>query len=230
MKKLLSLVLALMLALSLTACDKAEPTLSDEVLKGTWSMSCDLSKALEASSDLASSLMGADMPESALSALSDANLTFKMLLVFNGEGKMSVLLEKENFSELMNNMLDALLTEETMYAIYEAQGISREDADAMFSANGMDMNSVIAMTKLQLSSMDFVELAFPDAGDGDYISTGSSQVYRIDGNKLTTDGMSLDYDGTNLILSEVEDPESTGVDLTDMLPLTIQKVSDKTDY
>ncbi len=232
MKKLLGLVLALVLVLSLAACGAggADTALTDAKLKGTWEMTCDMSKALDASSEIANSLMGAELPAAVLDTLKDADLVFEMLLVFDGEGKMQVMLDKKTFNDLMSNMMNALLTEETMYAIYEAQGLSKEDVDTMFSSTGMSMSSVIAMTKLQLSSMDFIEMAFPDAGDGDYITSGSSQVYRIDGNKLTTDGMSLEFDGTNLILKEMEETDSTGVDISKMLPLTAKKVSDKTEY
>jgi len=236
MKKLLSIVLALALVLSLAACGgaglgSADNNLTEEKLKGTWVMEMNIAKLMDAVGDTAFSAMGLGDMTGFLGAIPD-DMVLCAYMVFDGAGNSTALISKDDFNEFYTDLLNAILTEETMYAIYEAQGMDKATVDAALAAQGTSISSIIAMTKIQMSSMDMADTLIQSGGaveKGDYIAMSGSTKYTIEGNTVVMDGSELVYDGTNLTITELS---GTGdmANLSALLPLTIKRVSDKTEY
>ena len=237
MKKLLSIILALALVLSLAACggaglSSADNNLTEEKLKGTWCLELDITAMSEIVGDSLGATMGMSDITPYLDAIPD-DLSLSVYMVFDGEGTLSAMLKKQEINDFYTGMINALMTEDTMYAIFEAQGMDKETVDAALAAQGMSLSTLIAATKLQLSSTDFAETMAGASGTiakGDYFVMEATESYTIEGNKVIAEDTVLEYDGTNLLLTEVESENENIVAFSKLLPLAVKKVSDKTEY
>ena len=236
MKKLLSVVLAIVLVLSLAACgagnSPAGTNLTQDKLKGTWSMTLNISDLMDVAGDALAGTMGMEGMSAFFDSIPDS-LTLTALMVFDGEGNCSSMISKSDFNKFYQDVMNAILTEETMYAIYAAQGMDKATVDAALAAQGTSISAVINMTKLQMSSMNIADTLVQSGGavaKGDYLCMSQESEYTIDGNTVVMDGTKLEYDGTNLVMKEVSSEDGDTPDLSGLLPLTIKRVSDKVDY
>lgn len=237
MKKLLSIVLALALVLSLAACGGAgmggaDNTLTEEKLKGTWSLELNIAAMTELVGESLGATMGLGDITPYLDAIPD-DLALSVYIVFDGEGTLSAMIKKQEINDFYTGMINAILTEDTMYAIFKAQGMDKATVDAALEAQGMSLSTLIAATKLQLSGMDFTETMSGASGTivkGDYFVMEATESYTIEGNKVIAEDTALEYDGTNLLLTEVESENENVVAFSKLLPLTVKKVNNKIDY
>ena len=231
MKKLLSLILALALAVSLIACG-ASNTLTEEKLKGTWSFELGMSTM----KNLIGESLGASMGMGDITPYMDSipdDLGISVYLVFDGEGNLSAMLKKQDINDFYTGVINALLTEDTMYAIFEAQGMDKETVDTALDVQGLTLSDLISATKQQLSYMNIAESisgANNTLAKGDYLIMSEAESYTIDGNKVISEDTVLEYDGTNLVINEITSESESAAIFTAMLPLTVKKVNDKTDY
>lgn len=231
MKKLLSLILALALAVSLIACG-ASNTLTEEKLKGTWSFELGMSTM----KNLIGESLGASMGMGDITPYMDSipdDLGISVYLVFDGEGNLSAMLKKQDINDFYTGVINAVLTEDTMYAAFEAQGMDKETVDTALAAQGLTLSDLISATKQQMSNMDIAESmssANNTIAKGDYLIMAEAESYTIDGNKVISEDTVLEYDGTNLVINEITSESESAAIFTAMLPLSVKKVNDKTDY
>jgi hypothetical protein len=231
MKKLFSIVLVLAFVISLAACGVSN-TLTEEKLKGTWSFDLGMSTIMEVAGDSLGAAMGMGDITPYLDSIPD-DLALSVYMVFDGEGNLSAMIKKQEINDFYTGVINAVLTEDTMYAIFEAQGMDKETVDAALAAQGMSLSSLISMTKLQLSGMDFTETMSGASGTtvkGDYLVMEAVDTYTIDGNKVTSEDTVFEYDGTNLVINEITSENENTAMFVKMLPITIKKVNDKTEY
>ena len=231
MKKLFSIILVLALVISLAACG-ASNTLTEEKLKGTWSFDLGMSTIMEVAGDSLGAAMGMGDITPYLDSIPD-DLALSVYMVFDGEGNLSAMIKKQEINDFYTGVINAVLTEDTMYAIFEAQGMDKETVDTALAAQGMSLSSLISMTKLQLSGMDFTETMSGASGatvKGDYLVMETVDTYTIDGNKVTSEDTVFEYDGTNLVINEITSENENTAMFVKMLPITIKKVNDKTEY
>lgn len=238
MKKLLSVVLAIVLVLSLAACGAgggstpADTNLTQDKLKGTWSLTLNIADLMDVAGDALAGAMGMEGMSAFFDSIPDT-MTFTALMVFDGEGNCSSMISKSDFNKFYQDVMNAILTEETMYAIYAAQGMDKATVDAALAAQGTSISAIINMTKLQMSSMNIADTLVQSGSavaKGDYLVMGETSKYTIEGNTVVMDGTKLEYDGTNLVMKEVSSEDGDTPDLSGLLPLTIKRVSDKVDY
>lgn len=227
MKRILAIMLALALMLSLAACGP-DTTITEEKLKGTWAMELNISQLLDVAGGSLTESFGLEGAEEFIESI-PSDLTLTGLYVFDGQGEYTVMISQEEMTEFFTGFLDALLTEETMYAMFEKQGMNKEAVDAAFAAQGIDMAGLISLTKLQMSSMD-LSSAFGGTKRGDYIITDESEDYTIEDNTVIIENGKLRYDGTNLLLVETISEDEDSPDISSLLPLTIRRISDQTEY
>jgi hypothetical protein len=231
MKKLFSIVLVLAFVISLAACGVSN-TLTEEKLKGTWSFDLKFS----AISDLVSDSLGASMGVNDITPFLDTipdDLAVSVYLIFDGDGNLSAMLKKQDINDFYTGVINALLTEDTMYAIFEAQGMDKETVDTALDVQGLTLSDLISATKQQLSDMNIAESmsgADNTIAKGDYLIMAEAESYTIDGNKVISEDTVLEYDGTNLVINEITSESESAAIFTAMLPLTVKKVNDKTDY
>ena len=231
MKKLLSLILALALAVSLVACGTSY-TLTEEKLKGTWSFELGMSTM----KNLIGESLGASMGMGDITPYMDSipdDLGISVYLVFDGEGNLSAMFKKQDINDFYTGVINAVLTEDTMYAAFDAQGMDKETVDTALAAQGLTLSDLISATKQQMSNMDIAESmssASNTAVKGDYLIMAETESYTIDGNKVISEDTVLEYDGTNLVINEITSESDAAAIFTAALPLTLTKVNDKTDY
>ena len=231
MKKLLSLILALALAVSMVACGTSN-TLTEEKLKGTWSFELGMSTM----KNLIGESLGASMGMGDITPYMDSipdDLGISVYLVFDGEGNLSAMFKKQDINDFYTGVINAVLTEDTMYAAFEAQGMDKETVDTVLAAQGLTLSDLISATKQQMSDMDIAESmssASNTAVKGDYLIMAETESYTIDGNKVISEDTVLEYDGTNLVINEIISESDAAAIFTAALPLTLTKVNDKTDY
>jgi hypothetical protein len=231
MKKLFSIVLVLALVISLAACG-VSTTLTEEKLKGTWSFDLGMSTIMEVAGDSLGTAMGMGDITPYLDSIPD-DLALSVYMVFDGEGNLSAMIKKQEINDFYTGVINAVLTEDTMYAIFEARGMDKETVDTALAAQGMSLSSLISMTKLQLSGMDFTETMSGASGTtvkGDYLVMETVDTYTIDGNKVTSEDTVFEYDGTNLVINEITSENENTAMFVKMLPITVKKVNDKTEY
>lgn len=114
-KKILSLILLMIFAISLVGCGKKDT--SDQLI-GTWSLTFDYSKALE--NELGSEFAGFH---------EDFDLT--VCITFNDDGTFAMYVDEEALAPALQNYLESLadFTAEETYAEFEATGMSRAEVD-----------------------------------------------------------------------------------------------------
>lgn len=134
MKKLLASVLALVLALSVTACGSREQTKN---LVGTWHCHIDVSEALNEA-------MAETLEADSLTA--DSEVPVCIDLTVAEDGSYTLALDYEATGEAMTAYFKTLTPQlaEIMYAQAEAEGMSREQYDKALEQLGMTAEEYIA--------------------------------------------------------------------------------------
>lgn len=134
MKKNAALVLAAVMALSLTSCGSKDET---KKLVGTWQSKVDMTQQ-----------MNTQMAESLeLEAVEvDATFGITMALTVGEDGAYTMAVDLETTGAELNDYMQALapVMAEAMYAAAEAEGMSREEFDAVLKELGMDGEEYIA--------------------------------------------------------------------------------------
>lgn len=144
MKKTIAALLALVMALSLTACSKNET----KKLVGTWQYAMDLTQ-----------VMNEEMAESYELEELDSAATFCVYMDFTvaEDGAYTLGVDMDATGESLTGYYQALtpVLAELVYAAGEAQGMSREEYDKALEAMGMTVEEYISTI---FSAVDMGEL------------------------------------------------------------------------
>ena len=144
MKKTIAALLALVMALSLTACSKNET----KKLVGTWQYAMDLTQVINE-----------EMAESYELEELDSAATFCVYMDFTvaEDGSYTLGVDMDATGESLTGYYQALtpVLAELVYAAGEAQGMSREEYDAALEAMGMTLEEYISTI---FSAVDMGEL------------------------------------------------------------------------
>ena len=144
MKKTIAALLALVIALSLTACSKNET----KKLVGTWQYAMDLTQ-----------VMNEEMAESYELEELDSAATFCVYMDFTvaEDGAYTLGVDMDATGESLTGYYQALtpVLAELVYAAGEAQGMSREEYDKALEAMGMTVEEYISTI---FSAVDMGEL------------------------------------------------------------------------
>lgn len=165
MKKLLSLVMIMVLALSLAGCGSTA-----KKLYGTWSTTIDFSGELE--SELGSDFEGFH-----------EEFDIILMMDFNEDGTFKMYVDEEALTDTFNTYIESLASfgADMMYEELEGSGYTREEIDAMAEQQyGMGIEEYV-LSELQ-SSVNIEEVA------SDFETTG---VYEAKGNKLYMDEVAV---------------------------------------
>ncbi len=166
MKKILSLVMIMILALSLAGCGKSTAS----QLYGTWAATFDLSGMIE--SELGSDFDGFH-----------ENFDITLMLDFNEDGTFKMYADEAALKDTFNTYIESLASFGTdlMYEELESSGYTRDEIDSLFEEQyGMGIEEYM-LSELQ-SSVDIDDLV------GDIETTG---VYEAKGNKLYMDEVAV---------------------------------------
>ena len=131
---------------------------------------------------------------------------------FNGDGEVTLGFADDAVAILEEQMLNLMM--EMVYTEMEAQGMTREDIDAMFEqAYG---SSVMDYMKAALEEMDITSM---------FAGIEETFDYELDGNKLNIDGteMTIEVKGDKLTVTECEDEFWSEVGLE--LPVVMERVN-----
>ena len=166
MKKILSLVMIMILALSLAGC--GSNTASQ--LYGTWATTFDLSGMIE--SELGSDFEGFH-----------ENFDITLMMDFNEDGTFRMYADEAALTDTFNTYIESLASfgANVMYEEFEGNGYTRDEIDSLFAEQyGMGIEEYM-LSELQ-SSVDIDDLV------GDIETTG---VYEAKGNKLYMDEVAV---------------------------------------
>ena len=182
-KKILSLILLVVLAMSLVGCGKKDT--SDQLI-GTWELTFDYSAVVES-----------ELPSDYSGFHEDFDLTIRM--TFNEDGTFSMYVDEDALAPELQNYLESMAQydTDTAYEEYEAQGITRADVDELFQNQyGMSpyeyaldyyQNSV---TVEDIASDFYTSGVFEAKGDEVHMDEYKVQdnvfdVFTVEGNTLT---------------------------------------------
>ena len=250
--KLIALILALVLVLSLAACKKsgdaetqASAPAADEGKQSTEANAETDAPATEAPA-AEGDIVGKWACELSIEALMQANAgntdeqSMEMVktlfgdgsiivnLEFNADGTTVFSMDQESIKALMNNMInniDAIIPQ-----IVEAQGMTQEDFAAALEQQGMTMDQFKEQLAEQFKDEDLL---------GDLDNTSANGTYKLEGDKLfiTAEGkeindsqyLVIDLTANTLVIKEVVGIEDLGNDMDlegmeKMLPWTFNRV------
>lgn len=189
MKKLLCLLLALVMVLSLAACsesdsgskrdkkdkDKEEVVELEDGIVGTWTVDITFTEEMLG-------LEGMSMEGIPVS------------FTFNEDDEVTLSFSDDAVEIVEEQMPDLMV--EYLYAQMESEGMSREDADAMFEE--YYGSSIVDYVKTSLEGEDFSSM---------FDGVEDTFDYEVDGDKLTIDGyeMTAEIKGDKLTITEDED-------------------------
>ena len=250
--KLIALILALVLVLSLAACKKsgdaetqASAPAADEGKQSTEANAETDAPATEAPA-AEGDIVGKWTSELSIEGLMQANAgntdeqSMEMVktlfgdgsiivnLEFNADGTTVFSMDQESIKALMNNMInniDAIIPQ-----IVEAQGMTQEDFAAALEQQGMTMDQFKEQLAEQFKDEDLL---------GDLDNTSTTGTYKLEGDKLfiTAEGkeindsqyLVIDLTANTLVIKEVVGIEDLGNDMDlegmeKMLPWTFNRV------
>ena len=250
--KLIALILALVLVLSLAACKKsgdaetqASAPAADEGKQNTEANAETDAPATEAPA-AEGDIVGKWTCELSIEGLMQANAgntdeqsmgmvktlfgdgSIIVNLEFNADGTTVFSMDQESIKALMNNMInniDAIIPQ-----IVEAQGMTQEDFAAALEQQGMTMDQFKEQLAEQFKDEDLL---------GDLDNTSANGTYKLEGDKLfiTAEGkeindsqyLVIDLTANTLVIKEVVGIEDLGNDMDlegmeKMLPWTFNRV------
>ena len=250
--KLIALILALVLVLSLAACKKsgdaetqASAPAADEGKQSTEANAETDAPATEAPA-AEGDIVGKWTSELSIEGLMQANAgntdeqSMEMVktlfgdgsiivnLEFNADGTTVFSMDQESIKALMNNMInniDAIIPQ-----IVAAQGMTEEDFAAALEQQGMTMDQFKGQRAEQFKDEDLL---------GDLDNTSATGTYKLEGDKLflTAEGkeindsqyLVIDLTANTLVIKEVVGIEDLGNDMDlegmeKMLPWTFNRV------
>lgn len=181
-KKILSLILLVVLAMSLVGCGKKDT--SDQLI-GTWELTFDYSAVIES-----------ELPSDYDGFHEDFDLTVR--LTFNDDGTFEMYADEDALASELQNYLEGLaqFATEVTYEEFDAQGISKAEADEMVQEQyGM---SIYEYMLDQFSSITVEDIASEIYTGGVYEARGDEvhmdeykvqdnvfDVFTVEGNTLT---------------------------------------------
>lgn len=182
-KKILSLILLVVLAMSLVGCGKKDT--SDQLI-GTWALTFDYSAVIE--SELTSDFAGFH---------EDFDLT--VCLTFNNDGTFAMYIDEDALVPELQNYLEGMaqFDTDTAYEEYEAQGYTRAEVDESFQEQyGMSpydyaLDYYTSMiTVEQITSSFYTSGVYEARGDEVHMDEREVQdnvfdVFTVEGNTLT---------------------------------------------
>ena len=218
MKKLIVMVLALVLCLSLAACgsDTKEPVkndLLDSLISNTQTTA---PTTTEAEIDLAEQIIGQWVFDMSMDASQvglegvEGKFDLKAIFAFDNKGEYTMKLEEESYIQTVREVMEVMLLE-----ALQAEDMTREEADAAIKeATGMTLDQLIDASMEEADLTSIVDEA---------INTGT---YKVEGTKLITDGvdtMNIEIDGDTMKFLDTTE----NVDLEEMglsFPITLTRV------
>lgn len=181
MKKLLCVLLAVMMVMTLTACSKP---LSEEIV-GSWVTEIYLNGET-------AGLEGFE-PE----------VGIPIMLTFSDDGEITIEAYEDaadETSEALNEAVEEYLTD-MLYEQFTSQGYSKEEVDAMIQeSTGMSMEEYVADAVAELDLYD--EFVSALDSEGEYEVDDDKMTIEIDG-----DEAEVELDGDTLILDNAENEE-----------------------
>ena len=239
MKKLLCLLLALVMILSLAACsdsdsdsrsrrNKKDKDKDDEQVvvnkdedEGEGDVVIDEKEEVEPSekpADLSEEIVGTWSVKISVSeemlGMEGMNIeNIPVIFTFNADGEVTLGFADDAATIVEEQMLDLMV--DMVYAELEAQGMTREDIDAVFEqAYG---SSVLDYMVAALEEMDIATM-FADIAE--------THEYELDGNKLIINGteMSVEIKGDKLTITDCEDADFWGT-LALEIPIVMERVN-----
>lgn len=181
-KKILSLILLVVLAMSLVGCGKKDT--SDQLI-GTWELTFDYSAVIES-----------ELPSDYDGFHEDFDLTVR--LTFNDDATFEMYADEDALASELQNYLEGLaqFATEVTYEEFDAQGISKAEADEMVQEQyGM---SIYEYMLDQFSSITVEDIASEIYTGGVYEARGDEvhmdeykvqdnvfDVFTVEGNTLT---------------------------------------------
>ena len=162
-KKLLSLILLVVLAMSLVGCGKKDT--SDQLI-GTWKLTFDYSAVLEA--DMSSDFNGFH-----------ENFDLTICLTFNDDGTFAMYVDEDALAPVLQNYLESLAQYDTdsAYEEYAAQGYTKEEVDENFQDQ-------FGMTPYDYARDYYMNLTTVEEIASDFYTSG---VYEAKGDEVHMD-------------------------------------------
>ena len=195
MKKLLALVMALVMVMSLCSCGNGKETKEEATIIGKWTAEIDFASIMEMSQELAS------LDEEAKAVIMPKGVSMKLFFEFDDNGIASFSVDIKTAAEDYIRQVTANLTDYVKKTL-ESQGVSVEDfADAI----GMSLDDYVSslMSQQLNGAMDNLpeELETPNTCEykleGDKLYLGEDGVFdgfftiKLDGNKFTINSASI---------------------------------------
>lgn len=214
--RMAALLLTVVMLLGLCACSSPE-----KKLIGTWESELDMTQVMnEAMGELMAEVGGTDMEI-------DATMSARLEYTFNEDKTYSVTVDADAMAESMTNYMTDIkgVLVEYLYQTFEAQGLSREDADTALQAQAGC--TAAELIDLLLSQVDFTEMIDTE----EMTQTG---VYKVEDGKIFMaeteedfdDGVYLTYtvDGSTMSLTGDEGDPLGFEDFGDSVyPMTLTK-------
>lgn len=241
MKKLLALLLALAMMICLVACgeekteapkeegaqqedkapaadqeqekddEKKEEAKKDDDLEGTWECEMNYAEFLDAA------LIASEMPES---ILPDKDVAWTVALVVeDGKIALNFIIDEDEFDAYMDALTENMT--EYMYAEYEKQGLSKEEADAK-SKEDNDGKTVPESAAFAVAENKESLFAMNAEGDPEYYKVEDGRIYLSASEDSLDDSksyMEFELDGDELTVTafgdagkETNDPFGVGVE------------------
>lgn len=221
MKKTLALFLALVMTLSLCACNSSDA----DPIKGTWSMDISAREFLIFYKEQLNEFLGiGDISNLIQNPPVSQDLTF--LLVFDGEGIATAYLEISSLQNFLSNFFQNLLSEQTLYQLFGSQ----EQAQA--AMGGLSIQDLLYILHTQFSSMhfaqDFAQLCGYSYTE-EYLIIPIDDSYRFQNSLVFIGDSFLEYSEADLKLTESAKLNALGFHLADK-PFVFHRLSDRTEY
>lgn len=210
MKKFTALVLALVMALSLTACGDSSKD-DTASLVGSWQYAMDMTE-----------LMNEEMAAAMELDTADLTGTFSVYLALTvaEDGAYTMAIDMDATGDSLNGYLQGLISvvTEMTYAAAEAEGMSREDFDdAINSAMGMTTEEYISSV---LNAFDMGELLATMLGsedtliDSGFCKAADGKFYLSDTAEDLANAGSIDYTLTGDSFTWLDDDGAITSELT----------------
>lgn len=204
MKKLLALMMALVMVMSLCSCGNGEETKEEATIIGKWTAEIDFASIMDMSQELAS------LDEEVKALIMPKGVSMKLFFEFDDNGIASIFIDIRTAADDYLGQVAANLTDYLKKTI-EDQGVSAEVFDA---AVGMSLEDYVSFLMSQQFSgvMDTLpkELETPNTGEykleGDKLYWGEDGVFdgfftiKLDDNKFTINSVSTSDEADQLFI------------------------------
>ncbi len=201
MKKLTALLLALALALGLTACGSNESTR----LVGTWQCVMDITKQIDTEiSDALDTEYASEVP-----------MQMFLTAAFNDDGTFTLAVDTTataaSFTAYIQAMKPAIV--ELSYQEAEKQGMTREEYDKALEASGLTVEGLVdaILSAFDISALlgdldsDIIAGSYKTEKDRLYLSENDSGFTAEESVGYTLSGSTMTWNDDNALLADLED-------------------------